>query len=127
MDANSKLGPDFVKGDPHTQSENGRILANILKRNALIVINGSNEKCKGLITRRRSTTKVKEESVIDFVIVCEDMEEMINGVIIDEERKHVLTRHIKTRNGVKVKESDHHTIISNIAVKWNKKKNTKII
>ena len=90
-------------------------------------MHGSNEKCKGLITRRRSTTKVKEESVIDFVIVCEDMEEMINRVIIDEERKHVLTRHIKTRNGVKVKESDHHKIITNIAVKWKKKKNTKII
>ena len=70
---------------------------------------------------------MKEESVIDFVIVCEDMEEMINRVIIDEERKHVLTRHIKTRNGVKVKESDHHTIITKISVKWNKKKNMKTV
>ena len=35
MDANSKLGPDMIKGDPHAQSDNGKILAAIIKRNAL--------------------------------------------------------------------------------------------
>ena len=30
MNANSKLGPNFIRGDPHEQSENGKILANIL-------------------------------------------------------------------------------------------------
>ena len=69
--------------------------------------------------------KVKEESIIDFVIVCEEVEEMISKVTIDEERNHVLTRHIK--NGVKVKESDHHTIVTKLAVKWNKRKNTKLV
>ena len=127
MDANSKLGPDFIKGDPHPQSENGKILAGIIKRNALIVMNSSSEKCKGVITRRRITKKVKEESIIDFVIVCEDMEDMIRKVTIDEERKHILTRHTKTKYGVKVKESDHHTIITEISVKWNKKKNMKTV
>ena len=27
MDANSKLGPEFIPKDPHGQSQNGRILA----------------------------------------------------------------------------------------------------
>ena len=47
MDANSKLGLELVKGDPHKQSENGKILEGIIKRNALIVMNNSEEKCKG--------------------------------------------------------------------------------
>ena len=55
MDANSKLGPDIIKGDPHEQSGNGKLLAAIIKRNALIVMNNSEQKCKGKITRRRIT------------------------------------------------------------------------
>ena len=32
MDANSKLGPEIIELDPHSQSHNGRILANIIER-----------------------------------------------------------------------------------------------
>ena len=39
MDANSKLVPNIIEGDPHSQSGNGKILAGIIQRNALIVIN----------------------------------------------------------------------------------------
>ena len=77
MDANNKLGPKFIKGDPHKQRETGKNVADIIKGSALIVMNESSKKCPGKITRRRITKKVKEESIIDFVIVCEDMEESI--------------------------------------------------
>ena len=30
MDANSKLGPEIIPGDPNQQSENGKILYNII-------------------------------------------------------------------------------------------------
>ena len=123
MDANSKLGPDIIKGDPHEQSENGKLLAAIIKRNALIVMNNSEQKCKGKITRRRITKSSREESIIDFVIVCEVMEDIISEVTVDEERHHVLSRHTKTKNGVKTKESDHNSIITKINVKWNKTTN----
>ena len=66
-------------------------------------MNSSKRKCKGKITRRRITTKVKEESIIDFVIVCQEMEDIINNMVIDEDKNHVLTRHTKTKNGVKIK------------------------
>ena len=125
LDANSKLGPEVIKGDPHKQSENGKILAAIIKRNAMIVMNSVESKCIGMITRRRITRKVREESIIDFVIVCEEMEELISEVTIDEERKHVLVRHVKTKNGVKIKESDHNSIVTKVKVKWNKIKNIK--
>ena len=31
MDANSKLGPEYIKEDPHSQSQNGHILSGIIK------------------------------------------------------------------------------------------------
>ena len=55
MDSNSKLGPEIIPNDPHTQSGNGKILAEIVSRHGLIVANGLTEKCKGLITRKRVT------------------------------------------------------------------------
>ena len=66
-----------------TKVINGKLLAGIIKRNALLVMNNSETKCKGKITRRRTTRKSVEESIIDFVIVCDIMEYMISEVVID--------------------------------------------
>ena len=85
-------------------------------------MNSSDNKCKGEIIRRRITNEVKEESIIDFVIVCHGMEEIISEVVIDEEKNLVLTRHSKTKNGVKVKQSDHMSIITQVKSTWNKKR-----
>ena len=69
MDANAKLGPDYVKDDPKSMSGNGKVLAGIMKRHVLIVINGLQDKCNGTIMRQRKTTNYIEKSVIDFIIV----------------------------------------------------------
>ena len=127
MDANSKLGPKEIDGDPHQQSENGKILSRIIKRQSLTVMNNVKNKCKGKITRRRITKKSKEESVIDFVIVNSEIEDIISEVIIDEERKYVLASFRKCKNGVKVKESDHNSIITHLKSSWNKKLNNKAV
>ena len=76
-DLNCKLGPQYIPNDPKIMSENGEILAGIMERNALIVINGLEGKCKGLITRERHTVNSVEKSVIDFVIVSEDLVEQV--------------------------------------------------
>ena len=73
MDANSKLGTEFIENDPHVQSPNGHILSEIIIRHGLIVGNGLKTKCTGLITRKRVTKEATEESVIDFVIVSIDI------------------------------------------------------
>jgi hypothetical protein len=85
-------------------------------------MNGIKTKCSGTITRSRITSKVKEQSAIDFVIVCEEIEGMISDLVIDEAKKYVLTKHTKTKNGFKVKESDHNTLITSVKATWNKKK-----
>jgi hypothetical protein len=123
MDANSKLGPDIIEGDPHEQSGNGKILAEIVNRHNLTVVNSVKEKCTGKITRRRITNKVKEESIIDFVITCDEMADMIEELVIDEEKKFVLTKYTKTKKGVKTKESDHNSLITKVLANWNKTKN----
>ena len=91
MDSNSKLGPEYIPNDSHKMSPNGRILGDIVERHVLIVANGS-EKCTGLVTRQRNTTTRTEKSCIDLLIFSNDLKTDFKSLLIDEERKHVLTR-----------------------------------
>ena len=63
LDCNAKLGKDIIKGDPHDMSGNGKILWDIIQRRSCTVVN-STEKCKGVITRSRMKSGIKEESVL---------------------------------------------------------------
>ena len=91
MDANSKLGPDIIPGDPEPQSRNGKSLMNLVEENGLIVVNGT-DLCKGVITRYRKTTIKTEESVLDFFIVCEKFFTYNTSMLVDEARKFPLTK-----------------------------------
>ena len=78
------------------------------------MINGDERKCTGKITRRRNTGVVFEESIIDFVIACEDVADIVSKMEIDEDKKYVLARYTKTKKGYKMQESDHNSIITSI-------------
>ena len=112
FDANSKLGSEWISNDPHKQSPNGKLLAVILERHALIVVNGIKEKCQGTITRLRTTVKGTEKSAIDLVIISKDIVDELVDLKIDEEREHNLTSF--TRKGIAPKFSDHNSLISNL-------------
>ena len=61
---------DIICGDDVERSKpDPLILETIIERNNLIVVNGLKEKRKGVITRQRSTVNGIEQSVIDFVII----------------------------------------------------------
>ena len=122
-DLNSKLGKDYIQHDPKEQSENGAILAGIIDRHALCVVNGLGPKVKGTITRQRTTVNNIEKSVIDFVIVSQEMVDMVESMVIDEKRNHTLTKTVKTKTGIKKTESDHNTIVTKIKMMWDKKIN----
>ena len=64
MDANSKLGKEFLPQDSHEQTPNGAALAGVVKRNALVVLNSLIKGVNGLVTRRRVTVTNTEESII---------------------------------------------------------------
>ena len=118
IDANSKLGPELIPNDPHKMSQNGKILPSVIERHALIVANGS-EKCKGLITRERSTKERTERSCIDIVMFSNDLKKHFKYLHIDDARKHVLTRITKTKKGVVIKESDHNVLITEFTCELN--------
>ena len=119
-DANSKLGKQFIKGDPHEISQNGKLLLDLVTRQNLIVVN-STEKCFGTITRMKKTTRGTEQSVIDYFIVCEELFESVEKMQIDEERKFTLSRFYKTKNKTSVIESDHNILTLYLRLKWNPK------
>ena len=68
-------------------SENGKILGGIINRNALTVVNGMRDMCEEQITRERRTINSVEKSVIDFVIVSQDLVVEILPMMIDDDRK----------------------------------------
>ena len=86
-------------------------MARIIENHALIVANSSN-KCTGLITRKRVTRDRTEESCIDIVLFSSDLQQYFTSMLIDEKRKHVLTKITKTKDGISKKESNHHVLIS---------------
>ena len=92
-------------------SPNGRMLASIIENHALTVANGSS-KFSGLITRRRTMKHRNEKSCIDFVLFSSDLNNDFKSLIIDDERKHVLTKIKMTKHGVVKKESDHNVLIA---------------
>ena len=100
MDANAKLGPELVPGDPYEKSPNGSLLSGIVERHALCVVNGMVEKRDGIITRAKNTTIGLKQSVIDFVIVSNDLVEHIMSIHVDEKRIHVLTKNVKNNKGL---------------------------
>ena len=118
MDSNSKLGSGYIPGDPHLQSTNGKILAGIIDRHGLIVANGIPGKYEGSITRRRSTKDNIEESIIDHVIISEDLVNDLDTIVVDEKGINALEKHHTNGNAIC---SDHNPIISKFKFKWNKK------
>ena len=120
MDANSKLGPEVIKADPHCQTPNGKLLYNIIMRHNLVVLNGLDNKCQGAITRRRVTKDKVEESIIDFVITSSDLVGEVESILIDEARNYVLVKVTKSKKGMKSVESDHNAIISKLKLGWSK-------
>ena len=100
LDANCKLGHNYIANDPKPMSVNGKIMAGIIDRYALCVENGLGGRVKGAITRKRVTKNNIEESIIDLVIVSRDMVNHIESVHIDEDKIKVLTSITKTKKGV---------------------------
>ena len=119
MDANCKLGSQYIPGDPKEQTPNGRLLAGIVDRHAMCVANGLTTKRKGLITRERHTVNGIQKSVIDFVIFSNDLIKHIENIHVDEKRIFVLTKNAKNKDDNVCKESDHNLINSTLKLSWN--------
>ena len=116
LDANAKLGNKIIKNDPHSISNNGKLLMDIISRQNLVIAN-SLDICKGTITRERIFDNKAERSVIDYILICQELAKDILEVTIDEDRIHVLSRNTKK----KVVTSDHNILYSKFNVSYTKK------
>ena len=121
IDANAKLGQKYIPNDPKEMSKNGKVLSSIIDTHALCVVNGLEGKSKGLITRHMSTVNGIEQSVIDFVIVSNELIKHIESIHIDDDRVNVLTTNHKTKTGTTMSKSDHNLIETKLNLKWNAK------
>ena len=111
-DANAKLGPDILPGDPHPMSENGKLLEGMIRRQNMVIVNKSS-KCKGgPITRKRLVEGKIEESCIDFILVSNGLEQYLVSATIDENRIYALTKYTTTKGFPSIKKSDHYSIIA---------------
>ena len=115
MDANSKLGPEKIPNVKHQISPNGRLLADVIDRHAMFVVNSS-EKCEGIITRKRTTVNGIEESAIDVVLVSAELVQFVEKLLIDEGRKHAITKITKSKPSI---ESDHNPLITTFSMSWD--------
>ena len=109
LDANAKLGHNIIANDPHEKSSNGELFLGVIVRNNLIVGNAS-PLCNGLITRTRTTVNGVEESIIDFLVVCEELFAYMTEMIVDEDNKYPIESHAKSGNKIKVTKTDHNML-----------------
>ena len=65
MDANAKLGPDIIKGDPQKMSNNGKLLYDFIQRQDLIIVNAL-DICKYSITRER-TLEISQKNQLSTI------------------------------------------------------------
>ena len=108
---------ELHKNDPHDTSENGQILLDLVDRQSLKILNCSPQ-CDGVISRQRITVDRIEQSVIDYLITCEEMSLFLSKMTIDEDRKYVLSKFFRG----KTIESDHNIISAKFNLNYNVKK-----
>ena len=72
--------------------------------------------CEGKITRRRVTVNNIEESIIDYIIVCQEMFMFMISMKVDA--NNVLTSFSKK----KITPSDHRLMVAKFNFPWSNKK-----
>ena len=113
-DANGKLGID---NNRNPQSENGKLLQDMLIRTGLVVENHAKECRGGPYTRVRKFDDGRiEQSAIDYVLASSNLHQKLSCMTIDSDRLYPIVRYNQKfiNGGNRVKPavfSDHFTII----------------
>ena len=117
MDGNLWAGSEIIRNDPRPQNSNGRLFKQFLDRNSNLTVVNNLNLCEGLITRARICNGKSEKSVLDFFIVCSLVLPFVKKMVVDEEKRHVLTNYEHVRHGGKANDSDHATEYLDLNVK----------
>ena len=65
-----------------------------------------------------------EKSVIDYVIVCAEMKNYLEEMMIDDDRTHVLTKYASTKGLKRNTVSDHNIMVCKFSILVNQLRNT---
>ena len=103
-------------------SENGALLADMISRQGLTIVNASVLCTGGPVTRRRVVQRNTEASCIDFIITSPDLDKCLLKAIIDKHQLYALTKYTTTKGIPSIKRSDHYTIIAEFKMEWKESK-----
>ena len=104
-DFNDKLGKGIIKGDIHDMSSNWQKLHNLIIKYNLNVVN-SMEICSGTFTRANNKI-VGEKSVLDYVIVSDELIRCIKNMQIDTAKRFTSCHTLKSGKRF----SDHNAVV----------------
>ena len=104
---NGRLSQNYVKGNDHQTTPNGKLIIDIIEKYSLMLVNSSSI-CSGLWTQFGKSTR---PSVLDYVIISQEMTQYRKNVKIDDSRCFSRFRTIKEKdNKHKIVHSDHISI-----------------
>ena len=83
--------------------------------------------CEGTISRSRVKDGKVEKSILDFFVVCSRVLPHITKMVIDENKKHVLTNYRGVKKGIKATDTDHFTEYLDIDLQLITKKKSTIL
>ena len=109
FDGNLWAGSGMIPGDPREQNKNGKLFQEFLSRNPNLTVVNALPLCEGIITRKRNKDGNPELSVLDFFVVCARVRPHVTRMIVDEQKKHILTNFKVAKNGVTATDTDHFT------------------
>ena len=109
FDGNLWAGKEIIPGDPRPQNKNGKLFQEFLERHPHLSVVNSLPVCDGLITRRRKCKENIEESILDFFVVCHRVLPFVKKMVIDENKKYILTNYQQAKSKGKATDSDHLT------------------
>ena len=122
FDGNLWAGKDIIPGDPRSQNKNGKLFEEFLLQHPHLSVVNALPECEGLITRRRTTNGIKEESILDFFIVCDKVLPYLKKMVIDEDKSYVLTNYKNVKKGGEAIDSDHLTQYMDLDLKFESEK-----
>ena len=78
--------------------------------------------CEGKITRSRMCEDKLEESILDVYVVCQRVLPYVTRMIVDIDKKYILTNYNSLREGGKATNTDHVPVIMHVNLMFSAKK-----
>ena len=122
FDGNLWAGSEIIPKDPRPQNKNGKLFEQFLNRNPHLTVVNALPLCQGLITRSRGNKGNQEESILDFFVVCNQVLPFVTKMVIDDQKRHILTNYQSVKTKKKAINSDHYTEYMDVNIEFKSEK-----